>query len=77
MSTKRMLVRTSLSELDTLASALMRASGTATMPTFGSIVQNGKFAASALAFDSELNKVLLPTFGRPTIPQEKPIARLP
>jgi hypothetical protein len=40
------------------------------------IVQNGKFAASALAFDSELNKVLLPTFGRPTIPQEKPIARL-
>jgi hypothetical protein len=39
-------------------------------------VQNGKFAASALAFDSELNKVLLPTFGRPTIPQEKPIAGL-
>jgi hypothetical protein len=44
------------------------------MPTFGSIVQNGKFAASAFAFESELKSVLLPTFGRPTIPQEKPIA---
>ena len=27
-----------------------RSSGTATMPTFGSIVQKGKFAACALAF---------------------------
>jgi hypothetical protein len=52
----------------------MRGSGTGTMPTLGSMVQNGKFAASAFAFDSELNRVLLPTFGRPTIPQEKPIA---
>ena len=44
------------------------------MPTFGSIVQNGKFCASALALESELNSVLLPTFGRPTMPQEKPMA---
>src|SRR3954464_11108411 len=43
------------------------------MPTFGSIVQNGKLAASALALESELKSVLLPTLGRPTMPQEKPI----
>jgi hypothetical protein len=45
------------------------------MPTFGSTVQKGKFAASAFAVESELNRVLLPTFGRPTIPQEKPMLR--
>ncbi len=46
-----------------------RSSATLTMPTFGSIVQKGKFAASA-AYDfvRALNKVDLPTFGRPTIP---------
>ena len=43
------------------------------MPTFGSIVQKGKFCASALADDKELKSVLLPTFGRPTIPHEKPM----
>src|ERR1051325_8567129 len=44
-----------------------------TTPTFGSMVQNGKLAASALALESELKSVLLPTFGRPTMPQEKPM----
>jgi hypothetical protein len=39
----------------------------------GSIVQNGKFAACALALDKALNKVDLPTFGRPTIPHFKAI----
>jgi hypothetical protein len=34
----------------------------------GSIVQNGKFAACAFAFDKQLNKVDFPTFGKPTIP---------
>src|SRR5215510_5586778 len=43
------------------------------MPTFGSTVQNGKFAASALAFERELNRVLLPTLGNPTMPHENPI----
>ena len=38
------------------------------VPTFGSMVQNGKFAACAFALLKQLNKVLLPTFGRPTIP---------
>ena len=41
---------------------------------FGSIVQNGKFAASAL-FEavSALNYVDLPTLGNPTIPHLNPI----
>mmetsp|Transcript_32814 Transcript_32814/g.53232 ORF Transcript_32814/g.53232 Transcript_32814/m.53232 type:complete len:95 (-) Transcript_32814:193-477(-) len=39
------------------------------MPTFGSIVQKGKFAASAFAFSHRaLNMVDLPTLGSPTIP---------
>ncbi len=56
------------------ASVSSRASGTATSPTFGSIVQKGKFAACAAAvFVSALNSVDLPTFGSPTIPMRKPI----
>ena len=49
-------------------------SGTATNPTFGSIVQKGKFSACAF-FDvvNALNKVDLPTLGNPTIPHLKPI----
>ena len=43
-------------------------SGTGTIPTFGSIVQNGKLAASAPALLSALNKDDFPTLGRPTIP---------
>ena len=41
---------------------------------FGSIVQNGKFAASAF-FEAvkALNKVDLPTFGKPTIPHLNPL----
>jgi hypothetical protein len=37
------------------------------------MVQNGKFAACALEFDKQLNKVDFPTFGNPTIPHFKPI----
>ena len=44
-------------------------SGTATVPTLGSIVQNGKLAACAWALATNaLNKVDLPTLGNPTIP---------
>jgi hypothetical protein len=43
-------------------------SGTEVVPIFGSIVQKGKFADCALAFDKQLNKVDFPTFGSPTIP---------
>jgi hypothetical protein len=32
------------------------------------MVQNGKFALCALAFDKQLNNVDFPTFGNPTIP---------
>ena len=55
-----------------------RSSGTATRPTLGSIVQNGKFAASAPAEAvNALNSVDFPTFGNPTIPQLKPIIAFP
>jgi hypothetical protein len=40
---------------------------------FGSIVQKGKFADCAFAFDKQLNKVDFPTFGNPTIPHFKAI----
>jgi hypothetical protein len=35
---------------------------------FGSIVQKGKFSAGMPIFVSVLNRVLLPTLGKPTIP---------
>ena len=58
------------------ASLSRRGSGTATSPTLGSMVQNGKFAACAAAvFVSALNSVDLPTFGKPTIPMRKPMTR--
>src|SRR5258708_21841424 len=54
-------------------SLVKRSSGTVITPTFGSIVQNGKLAACALAFDKQLKSVDFPTFGKPTIPHCKPI----
>ena len=47
---------------------------TSTMPILGSIVQKGKFAASAF-FEavSALNRVDFPTLGSPTIPHLNPI----
>ena len=45
-----------------------RSSGTFTTPIFGSIVQNGKLADCALAFDRQLKRVDFPTLGSPTIP---------
>ncbi|MEO7776456.1 MAG: hypothetical protein ABIY63_02925 [Fibrobacteria bacterium] len=47
------------------------------MPTLGSLVQNGKFAASAPALVKALKIVDLPTFGKPTMPHLKPIANIP
>ena len=44
-----------------------------TTPVFGSMVQNGKLAASMPALVSALNRVDLPTLGRPTIPHLKPM----
>ncbi len=51
-----------------------RASGTGTMPRFGSMVQKGWLATRAPALVSALKTVDLPAFGRPTMPQENPIA---
>ena len=60
------------------ASFSSRASGTATSPTFGSMVQNGKFAACAAAVRvSALKRVDLPTFGSPTMPILKPMMPTP
>ena len=42
------------------ASAFRRSSGTVITPTLGSIVQKGKFAACAFAFDKQLKSVDLP-----------------
>src|SRR5690606_29179444 len=53
------------------ASFVKRSSGTVITPMLGSIVQKGKFAACAFAFDKQLNKVDLPTLGKPTIPHCK------
>src|SRR5688500_17524462 len=74
MSTKRIVVGTVLCVLYNALSWSSRSSGTGTTPTLGSMVQNGKFCACAFALESALNKVLLPTFGRPTTPSEKPMA---
>ena len=50
------------------ASLFSRSSGTVITPTFGSIVQNGKFADCAFALDRQLKRVDFPTFGSPTMP---------
>ena len=58
MSTTSTLVGTVATELFRRVSTASRSSGTATMPTLGSMVQNGKFAAWALPFSQRaLNSV--------------------
>ena len=60
--------------LDKLVNWSNLLSVTSTIPIFGSIVQKGKFAASAF-FEAvkALNKVDFPTLGSPTIPHLNPI----
>ena len=50
------------------ASLVSRSSGTVMTPTLGSMVQNGKLAACALALLKQLKRVDLPTLGSPTMP---------
>jgi hypothetical protein len=50
-------------------------SGTEIVPTFGSIVQNGKLADWAFELDKQLKRVDLPTFGNPTIPHFRAMNR--
>ena len=52
-------------------------SGTGTLLSFGSTVQNGKFSAEAWLLVSTLKKVDFPTFGIPTIPIFKEVPNLP
>ena len=73
MSTNSMVVGITRCGLTISASLSRRKSGTGTTPVFGSIVQKGKFAASIPALVSALNRVDLPTFGRPTMPHLKPM----
>ena len=73
MSTISIVVGTTLSGLTIVSKISKRGSGTEIVPTFGSIVQKGKFADCAFAFDKQLNKVDFPTFGNPTIPHFKAI----
>ncbi len=73
MSTISMVVGMIFFGLSIFASATIRSSGTVMTPTLGSIVQKGKLAACAFAFDRQLNRVDLPTLGRPTIPHCKAI----
>src|SRR5271168_1036602 len=63
-----------LADLASRAQTASRSSGTATRPIFASRVENGYFAASAAwVAVNALNNADLPTFGRPTMPQLKPI----
>ena len=74
MSTKVINVGIIFLEFAILLIFSILASGTATTPIFGSMVQNGKFAASAfLDLVNALNIVDFPTLGKPTIPTLNPI----
>ena len=74
MSTKFMVAKVIFLGFSSSASLSTRSSGTGTTPTFGSIVQNGKFSACARpACVMALKMVDFPTFGSPTIPQRKPM----
>src|SRR5690348_6897839 len=76
MSTNSTAVGTNFCGFTISASWFRRGSGTGTTPIFGSIVQNGKFAAAIPALVSALKSVDLPTFGRPTMPHLMPISFL-
>ena len=72
ISTNEIVVLIIFFDFEVLAKLVNLSSGTGTTPTLGSIVQNGKLAACALLeFVNALNKVDLPTLGKPTIPHLK------
>ena len=72
ISTKDIVVFIFFLEDDIVANLSNLSSGTITTPSFGSIVQKGKFSAWALfEFVKALNSVDLPTLGKPTMPQRK------
>ncbi len=73
MSTNSMVVGRTRSGLTISAKGPKRGSGTATIPVLGSMVQNGKFSAAMPDLVKALNRVDLPTLGKPTIPQLNPM----
>src|SRR5690606_31136093 len=73
MSTNSIVVGNTRSGLTISANFFRRGSGTGTIPVLGSLVQKGKFSAAIPALVKALNRVDLPTCGRPTMPQLKPI----
>ena len=73
MSTNSIVVGITFCGFTIADNASRRKSGTGTTPVLGSIVQNGKLAASIPAFVSALNKVDLPTLGKPTMPHLNPM----
>jgi hypothetical protein len=75
MSTISTVVGTMRSGFTKFESAVSRSSGTVITPTLGSMVQNGKLAACALALLKQLKSVDFPTFGKPTIPHFRAIGR--
>src|ERR1700724_3114820 len=74
MSTNSSWVGIIFADFARRAHTFSRSSGTATRPTLASRVENAYFVVSAAwVAVSALNKADLPTFGRPTIPQLKPM----
>ena len=73
ISTNSMVVGRIRCGLTISASLSRRGSGIGTTPVFGSMVQKGKLAASIPALVSALNRVDLPTLGKPTIPHLNPM----
>ena len=71
MSTISTVVGTMRPGCTSSASLVRRSSGTVITPTLGSMVQKGKLADCALALLRQLNRVDLPTLGRPTMPHCK------
>ena len=72
MSTNVVVACISFEEFESKEILINLSSGTLTTPTFGSIVQNGKFSAGIDALVIALNSVDFPTLGRPTIPHLNP-----
>src|SRR5690606_15851349 len=73
MSTNSITVGRTFCGFTIRASWPRRGSGTGTTPTLGPMVQKGKLAAAMPAFVSALQRVDLPTFGRPTMPHLMPM----
>ena len=71
---KRIMIFSTPFDFESADSFSNLSSGTSTIPILGSIVQNGKLAASAfLEAVRALKSVDFPTFGKPTIPHLNPI----